>query len=1174
MAIAGVGQRETMGSGSRAFEVFDLTVNLGPGLVPWISAASRLGHVHGIPRNDPQIPPLVELLDSVYDFVDAVRFAEREPNPGIMWTLERLVFGDPSVLELFLATRGAAVDHGREVLVRILASPHLAVLPWELLPNPTQSHTERDGRFLTLSPDVSVVRMARGRTYPVRTDRIEPPLNLLVVLSSPIARNPLDDSLAFDIYEEKRSLLAELEPLVDAGLLRVDVEDQPTLENLRKRIGAQRSGYHLFHYLGHAKPDRLILEDEQGRRDDHSGTRFTEILRLCPNLRLALFAGCETARPDGDPMAVDTGATQGRLFLSLADRCVRESCPVVVGMQAVLPFRTERLFTRFFYQGVVSGYSVAAAIRLARGATRGDRHVGGDLLDWSVPVLFVGGAEPGPLVDPTAAGVPPQHLPRHVLRLGLNQRETRFFARDVALRQAIDILAGRAPERMLVLTGLAGVGKTMLIDRALEELGGPISILYVRFDELAPELVKQLAKIKNPYTRRAPVPTIEVEHDADAEGDKEDTLTDSFRALAALEPEAPLEELCKLVAELLARGEDQRLRREQDWTPRQWWARLIEELTSQRFVLVIDSFEVLVHVEEALTDITLWGWIACRLKEFQNQSNPEDRSLAELLHELADHVRSSSGSTQLPGLNNSFIGGLDELANSVGGYGRKTRNRVEAAARRLERDLRRGETVENLIAYLKRGAAKVKDPKALLAALTRLAETRDALDSALRMVAQRRSGVRLAVVASELPDGFLDLPTDRSFVMRLGRLTWSETWRWIRRNLPGLLRYGEESLERFWPRLGAELERWEELERRILTVEPDELAIEDLVNEIAPLRRRGTILPGWIPYGGTQPRGERPLRLAVAGPYIASAEALALAVTRLAAEHGVGGRVVAHELAESDSLAVLVDVPSVFQDGSATEKDILGWLDLVADREPDIILLDYGYSVSLPLPNLDTRERPILRSLHNEFLLIAAGGNLPIGKETAPEYVTAPGIYEEVLAVGPLAGDGTLQSYAAWNPEIRKPDLFMTDQLLGTSLEDALVSEALQSDESGWAGTHGSSFAALHAVAAAVLVWSTDPDLSAADIKSLLRTAARPIENFLEPMPLRLDVADAVAAARRGRIERTLHDAPCSLQALAAMTGLDARVVSRILDQLTSGPHPRVRRLPGGRLERYEFVGG
>src|SRR5262249_37577470 len=136
-----------------------------------------------------------------------------------------------------------------------------------------------------------------------------------------------------------------------------------------------------------------------------------------------------------------------------------------------------------------SGYSVPAAMRLARGATRGDRHVGGDLLDWSVPALFVGGSEPGPLLDRQTQGVPPQRPPRHVLRLGLRQRETRFVARDVAPRQGTGVVSGGARERVLAVTGPGGVGKTMLIDRAIEEIEGPVSILYVQMESLIDERV-------------------------------------------------------------------------------------------------------------------------------------------------------------------------------------------------------------------------------------------------------------------------------------------------------------------------------------------------------------------------------------------------------------------------------------------------------------------------------------------------------------------------------------------------------------------------------------------------------------------------------------------------------------------------------------------------------------
>src|SRR6202022_3581589 len=115
--------------------------------------------------------------------------------------------------------------------------------------------------YLTLAPDAHVVRLARGRTYASRNEQLKPPLNLLIVLASPSPLRSSDDNLAFDIYEVKRSLLNELTPSIDAGLLLVEIEDLPTLENLRRRVGGVARGFQLFHYVGHALPDHLILED-------------------------------------------------------------------------------------------------------------------------------------------------------------------------------------------------------------------------------------------------------------------------------------------------------------------------------------------------------------------------------------------------------------------------------------------------------------------------------------------------------------------------------------------------------------------------------------------------------------------------------------------------------------------------------------------------------------------------------------------------------------------------------------------------------------------------------------------------------------------------------------------------------------------------------------------------
>lgn len=1156
------------GSGPPGFEPFDLSVSLGPGFVPWVSAASRLGHVHGIPRHDREIPPLADLLDSVYDFADAVRFAEPDSLSDLRRALGLLAFGEPAVLELFQATRGVAADRGHELLVRILASPHLAALPWELLPDPGRFHSEGESApgFLALASDANVVRLARSRAYPIHVDRLEAPLNLLVVLSSPTGGGPTDEALAFDIYEEKRSLLAELEPLVDAGLLRVDIEDQPTLQNLRRRIGAQRRGYHLFHYLGHAEPDRLILETESGWRDDQSGCHFTEVLRLCPDLRLAVFAGCETARAAGDPLTVDATAANGwRHILSLADRCVQESCPVVVGMQAVLGFRTERLFTRFFYQGLASGYSVTGAMRLARGATRGDRHVGGNRLDWSVPVLFVGGAEPGPLLDRSARGAPPERPARHVLRLGLRQRETRFFARDIALRQAVDVLSGAAPEHVLVLTGPAGVGKTMLLDRALEELEGPISILYLRIEHLAPELAV-------PTGWRASTPGF--------------LLPEWVKPLAEMKADAPLEKLCRLVAELLTRGDGRRHDPEPGQTPSEWWLRLIEQVASRRFVLAIDNVDLLVKREETLTNGLVEYWLARQIERVRNAAGRPP--LLDLLGDLIEQCRQSGNRPLPPAIHNPLLDGWHDLVEWLAGWGALANACLAAAAERWYRRSEADRTTPPGGPQGEGGDGRDESEQRLLrAAAASLAGVRQTLSDNLRVIAERRSGFRLVIAALKLPERFLELPSDRRFEMRLGRLTWSETWRWIRRNLPGLLRGGEEYLARLWPRLGADLELWEMLERRILESETEGQTIPSIVDEIAPDRRfpgrSGTSRRprGWRPQtsesrGGpflppgiaARPRGERPLRVAISGPHIASADALALAVTRLASEHGFGGRAVVDEEDESGSLAVLIDVPSPFLGKDrVSEAEIVQFLRAVSEAQPDIVLLDYGYAVRLPLPAPGSHERPLLERLRRTVLLVAAGGNKDPNGSAAD--LTAPGVYPEVLAVGSLGGSGRLQPYAEWNPRLGKPDIFMVDQLLGTAFEGALTRNALHAlDDSLGPGTHGSSFAALHAVGAAVLVWSTLPALTPGELRDLLRRAAEPVKARSRRRPLALTVKAAVAEARLDLIRNTLREGPCSLQALAAITGLDPRLVSDSLERLLDR---EVRRLTGARLERFEL---
>ena len=1115
------------------FEPFDLTVSLGPDATPWLSASSGVGFVHGIPRRADSLPLLSDLLLHVYDYMDAIKYAEGQPAPELTRILGELVFGDPMVLHLFQATRGVAADHGRQLLFRILAAPHLAGLPWELLPDPATGQG-RGQRYLVLAPNTHLVRMARGRNYAARPALLQAPLNLLLVLSSPTPKSRGEEDLSFDIFEVKRALLTELAELEQDGMIHIDVVDRPTLDNIRRQIGQQQRGYHLFHYVGHAEPDHLILEDRAGQRKDLDSSNFMEVLRLCPDLRLAVFAGCKTARAAGDPETLDTRQAVGwRDLLSLADYTVQEACPAVIGMQAELGFSVERVFTRFFYQALAHGYSIAEALQLARGAIRGDERRSGDLLDWSVPALFIGNSDPGPLLPRSAAPPKKAGPTRRDLKLGLRQSDERFYGRELPLRQAVDILGGNAPERVLMVTGASGVGKTQLLDRTLEELGESVShVLYIAFDRLAPEVAQAAARLA-----KGSMPALDV--------------------LARLQPDGALEHLCDLVAELL--GEQVTHRRNPAWSVKEWWERLVEDLVQHKFVLAIEDI-VLDRVQRALLEQLVDHWVQERLAEDETTRTPaqllDDR--LELLSQLQEWLEHHADSPQS---NLPAAVALEQLQAYLAGL----QDRLVA-----ERGPVLNTVLERLVlklSYQVTGGAEgdlapsppALGPKAVREALDSLEQVRDRLSWALRTLAERRSPARIAITAAEKPHNFLDLPEEQMFEMRLAPLGWTETWRWIRRDLPGLLSYGEDYLSRLWSRLGTQLDHWEELERRVLLPRDEPVDLQEIAQQIAPLPSAGPAGAGML----LARRGERALRIAVAGPHLAGPRELAEAITQLASEHGIGGRAVL-DATEAGALAALIDEPSPFADDKpVSEQTILAWLRRVLARQPDIILLDYGrpkHRDEITESRGSSPERTLLRSVQCRTLLIAAGGM----KVSEDSMVTTPSAYSEVLGVGPLDDARNLREYAEWHPDLGergKPDLFMADDLARTPLAAALIPRFAQ-------GSAGASFAALHAVVTATLVWSILPELPPRAVRALLIEASQPIDARKKP-PHSLTLQDAVALARRRAVERRLKEGPASLPTLGAMTGLDAQVLDATLRELIDDH--KVVRLASGRLERYQL---
>jgi hypothetical protein len=583
----------------------------------------------------------------------------------------------------------------------------------------------------------------------------------------------------------------------------------------------------------------------------------------------------------------------------------------------------------------------------------------------------------------------------------------------------------------------------------------------------------------------------------------------------------------------------------------------LKAIVQQRFVLAIDEVGLLDRAQRGLLEKLVKQWLA-------DHANTYLEALLSHLQESQERNASAPQAEQAKAQ-------MEALPAELRAYLRDLLERLVVKSHQVLSDVleillakQSSESDQRPVRKTKRAAKAASDAVdaadrvSLTKALNSLDAIRTSLGRALQILADRRSPVRIVITAVDKPQFFLDLSEDLVFEMRLAHLTWSETWRWIRRNLPALVSYGEVYLSRLWTRLGTRLDRWEELERRVLRSRGAAVDLQEITAEIVPR------IPARPPIDRqsllSARRGHRPLRIAVAGPNLAGPSELAESITRLAIDHGIGGRVVLN-LEEAGALATLIDEPSPFQTTrGAPMSDILQWLNRVLAKQPDIILLDYGLQTPVEKiikPDSTNVERTYLRSVHYSSLLIAAGGN-----EGHSVMVTTPSAYPEVLGIGPLDDDGGLRPYAQWHPQVVKPDLFMADDLSATPLATALKPEFLSSQ------IRGSSFAALHAVATAALAWSILPELSPLAIRALLVDASKPIAKT--KLARSLTMVDALALARKRVVERTLRDGVASLQTLGAITGLEVRVLSSTLDALIK--QHRVVKLASGRLERYQLL--
>lgn len=306
----------------------------------------KLGHNRGVTRraHSPRLNTAREFGDALY----------------------RAVFdGEVEISFRRSLDQALAAERGLRIRLRIEGAPALAEIPWEYL------YAEGLGRFVVMSSDTPLVRyldLPKGAA-PLT---VEPPLRVLVMVSSPSDLDPLDVEREVDLLRQATA------DLTSAGVLELEIVPHARLRTLQHQL--RIAEYHVFHFIGHGVYDEkaddglLMLEDDDGRSRGVSGLDLGVLLHDHHSLRLAVLNACEGAR----------GSVENPLG-GVAQSLIRQGLPAAVAMQFEISDEAALVFAHEFYLAIGDGYPIDAATVEARKAI----FASGNDVEWGTPVLHL-----------------------------------------------------------------------------------------------------------------------------------------------------------------------------------------------------------------------------------------------------------------------------------------------------------------------------------------------------------------------------------------------------------------------------------------------------------------------------------------------------------------------------------------------------------------------------------------------------------------------------------------------------------------------------------------------------------------------------------------------------------------------------------------------------------------
>jgi hypothetical protein len=179
--------------------------------------------------------------------------------------------------------------------------------------------------------------------------------------------------------QEEAVIRGGFQPLIDAGLVSIDILPRATPENIHRRLEMGR--FNVVHFIGHGYFDEesqegcLVFEDADGGQRS-LGPRSVREIFCGRGLSVVFLNSCYSG----------TGSRFVNFSLGLAQTLVAHGLPALVANQFVVRDASATSFARCFYASLAQGNSIGHAALEARIAVNYSFY--SESIDWAVPVLY------------------------------------------------------------------------------------------------------------------------------------------------------------------------------------------------------------------------------------------------------------------------------------------------------------------------------------------------------------------------------------------------------------------------------------------------------------------------------------------------------------------------------------------------------------------------------------------------------------------------------------------------------------------------------------------------------------------------------------------------------------------------------------------------------------------